>query len=112
MAPTELERLATLEVKAESTEKLMLEIKTELRRLPHRIGKNTMRQLEQCRQMQDGKHAKTATATVQKPDDDYGWLKKLLIISMTIGTLIGGAIYQVTQESKGARPQISQGDNK
>lgn len=108
MAPTELERLATLESDSKNTRTLLREIKTELRRLPRRISKNTEEQLVLCRATQDGKRV-TKAASAPK-DEDYSWLKKLLVVGMTIGTLIGGAVYQVTQE-KSSRPNISQGGN-
>jgi preprotein translocase subunit Sss1 len=108
MAPTELERLATLESDSKNTRTLLREIKMELRRLPRRISKNTEEQLALCRATQDGKRV-TKAASAPK-DDDYSWLKKLLVVGMTIGTLIGGAVYQVTQE-KSSRPNISQGGN-
>lgn len=109
MAPTELERLATLESDSKNTRTLLREIKTELRRLPRRISKNTEEQLALCRATQDGKRI-TKAASAPK-DDDYGWLKKLLVVGMTIGTLIGGAVYQVAQEAGRKPPAISQGGN-
>lgn len=105
MAPTELERLATLEADSKSTKTLLREIKTELRRLPRRIGKKTEEQLALCRALQDSKHVAKPVLTAA---DDYGWLKKLLVVVATIGTLIGGAVYQVTQEAGRNKPSISQ----
>jgi hypothetical protein len=110
MAPTELERLSTLEEKTKNSEQLLREIKMELRRLPRRISKKTEQQLALCRALQDSKHV---LKPISKPDTeaDYGWLKKLLVVGMTIGTLIGGAVYQVAKDSQSTRPQISQGGN-
>jgi len=109
MAPTELERLATLEAKAKTADELMKEVRRELKRLPGRIGRRTAHQLAECRAIQDGK--RVAAGKPAAKDDDYGWLKKLLVVGMTIGTLIGGAVYQVTQEAGRKPPAISQGGN-
>lgn len=109
MAPTELERLATLEAKAKTSDDLLKEVRRELKRLPGRIGRRTAHQLAECRAIQDGKRLTTGKP---EPDTDYGWLKKLLVVGMTIGTLIGGAVYQVAQEAgRKQPPAISQGGN-
>ena len=111
MPPTELERLATLESDNKNTKTLLREIKTELRRLPRRISKNTMLQLEQCRALQDSKHIVKPVFPANKieADTDYGWLKKLLVVGMTIGSLIGGAVSYINQDIRRDKPQISQG---
>jgi hypothetical protein len=110
MAPTELERLATLEAKAKTSDDLLKEVRRELKRLPGRIGRRTAHQLAECRAIQDGKRV-TGNGKPAAKDDDYGWLKKLLVVGMTIGTLIGGAVYQVAQEAGRKPPAISQGGN-
>lgn len=108
MAPTELERLSTLEEKTKNSEQLLREIKMELRRLPRRISKKTEEQLALCRALQEGKQVAKLVAAPKT--DDYGWLKKLLVVAATLGALIGGAA-QVTQDGRGAKAQISQGGN-
>ena len=86
MAPTELERLATLEAKAKTSDDLLKEVRRELKRLPGRIGRRTAHQLAECRAIQDGKRV-TGNGKPAAKDDDYSWLKKLLVVGMTIGTL-------------------------
>lgn len=109
MSPSAEERLTALETEGGHTKELLKEIKDTLRRLPHRISKNTKQQLVDCRAIQDAK--KSATVSKIGAPEDYGWLRKILVVLFAIGTVLGGAVYQVAQVDKAASIQI-QGGNK
>lgn len=100
MSPSAEERLSTLEAENTHTKELLREIKDDLRRLPRRIGKNTQKQLADCRAIQDAKHVH------KMPADDYSWIKKAVVALMAIGSVIGGAVWQYQQVS-GGKPAIS-----
>ncbi|MEW6712370.1 MAG: hypothetical protein AB1403_21305, partial [Candidatus Riflebacteria bacterium] len=62
-----------------------------------RISKNTQRQLERCRQIQDEKLKKVEP--IKKPEDESSnFEKKILVAILSLGTLLGGAVYQYAQE--------------
>lgn len=106
MAPSAEERLAALETDRNHNKEELGEIKQELKRLPRRISKQMERLLTECRAMQDAKQLTKKDRT--PPADDYSWLKKLLIVGLFVGSVIGG-IYQVTQDQKPNIPAILQG---
>jgi len=100
MAPTEVERIATLEEARKNDKQLLHDIKLDLKRLPRRISKNIARQLEICRALQDGKYiAKPALSTGNQPDTDVSWVKKLVVALFGIGIILGGAVYQFKESS-------------
>lgn len=105
MSPSEVERIATLEAEQKNTKTLLREIKTELRRLPRRISKNTQAQLADCRAMQDTKHVHKSPAGATA--DDYSWIKKAVAALLAVGSVIGGAVWQYQQISGGKPPAIS-----
>ncbi len=97
MAPSAEERLAALEAEKDHVKELLKEIKEDLKFLPSRISRRTKKQLAECRAMQD---AKQITKKDRKPEsDDYSWLKKLLIVLISVGSVIGGAIYQYRESA-------------
>ncbi len=104
MSPSAEERLSTLEAETTHTKELLREIKDDLRRLPRRIGKNTQRQLADCRAIQDAKHVHKLPAGTAA--DDYTWVKKLAVALMAIGSVVGGAVWQYQQIS-GGKPATS-----
>lgn len=106
MAPTPEERLVALETEKGHDKELLREIREELKLLPVRISRRTKKQLAECRAMQDAKHL---IKIDRKPEaDDYSWLKRLLIVGLFVGSVIGG-IYQVAQDQKPNLPAILQG---
>ncbi len=103
MSPTEQERLATLEAERKSDRELLQEIRKEVKRLPRRISKNTRRQLERCREQQE-KNCNPGKSS------DYSWLRKLLVVGLFLGSIIGGAIYGLAYEGVSAKaPILKQG---
>ena len=118
MPPSPEERLAKLEAETMHMKELLVEVRTELRRLPKRIGNNTKRQLEQCRVIQNGKYSQIFTDTQKpakpKPADpeptDWTSLKKIMVGLLMLGALIGGAVYQFSeQQNRKTRTQQTQG---
>lgn len=111
MAPSDVERIIALEKNDEHKTELLKEIREELKRLPSRISRRTKKQLAECRAMQDAKQL-----TKQDKDqeqDDYGWLKKLLVALFAIGSAIGGAVYQYRESTvKTVSIQTLQGGGK
>lgn len=115
MSPTDQERIATLEARQEGQKeqyadmkKELIGIKNALEKLPRRISRSTRKHIERCREQQAQSCA--ARPAINKQPEDYSWLRKLLAIGLSIGTLIGGVIYGFTQESAiSKKPAIQQG---
>ena len=118
MPPSPEERLAKLEAETMHMKELLVEVRTELRRLPKRISSNTKQQLERCRIIQNGQYAQifSDSGPAKKPRPgaeeiatDWSALKKTLVGLLMLGALIGGAVYQFRESSRQIKATQSQG---
>lgn len=97
MTASEIERITAVEKDNQHNIELLKEIRSDLKRLPGRISRRTKKQLTECRAIQD---AKRLTKIDIKPDqDDFAWLKKMLVVLFAIGSVIGGAVYQFKEST-------------